>query len=389
MQTVYEVARGVKCSTFSTSSGVRECYFTIISSEGVTFKEATEELSQLYTDALMENGLDENTLQFTRFYLSDIVNDYNCLKESELFTLVQNGAVSCIQQSPICGGQLAMLVYHIKAEHGNTIIDKTSYETKKTFTRGENYSLLWTTNSCSKNYADSAMQTLGIFADLSLELRKHNMSIRDNTLRTWIYVRDVDNNYVGMVNARRELFNIVGLTSDTRYIASTGIEGCPLDPKCLVSLDSLSYGNVKKEQIVRMEAPENLNSTIQYGVTFERGLKIRFGDRAHLHISGTASIDNKGNILYTSDICKQAERTIDNIKALLSPHGASLKDMQYLIIYLRNPKHFPVVKDLLLRLIPENVPILPVKGPVCRPGWLIEIEGVAIITDKANFPPFL
>jgi len=48
-----------------------------------------------------------------------------------------------------------------------------------------------------------------------------------------------------------------------------------------------------------------------------------------------------------------------------------------------------VVKDLLLRLIPENVPILPVKGPVCRPGWLIEIEGVAIITDKANFPPFL
>jgi len=388
MQTLYEMARGVKCSTFSTSSGVSECYLTIISSEGITFKEATEELALLYTDALMENGLDENTLQFTRFYLSDVVNDYNCLKESELFNLVKNGAVSCIQQSPIFGGQLAMLVYHIKAEN-NTLIDKTSYGIHKTFTRGENYSLLWTAGSSSKLYADSAMQTLRIFADLSLELQKHNMSVRNNTLRTWIFVRDVDNNYAGMVNARRELFNIIGLTSDTRYIASTGIEGCAVDPQCLVSIDSLSYGNIKEEQIVRMEALENLNSTIQYGVTFERGLRIRFGDRSHMHISGTASIDNKGNILHVSDICKQTERTIENIKALLSPHGASLKDMQYLIIYLRNPKHFPVIKDLLSRLIPENVLLMPVEGPVCRPGWLIEMEGVAIITDKTKFPPFL
>lgn len=389
MQTVYEMARGVKCSTFSTSSGVSECYLTIISSEGITFKEATEELALLYTDALMENGLDETTLQFTRFYLSDIVNDFSCLKESQLFNLVQNGAVSCIQQSPIFGGQLAMLVYHIKAENNNTLIDKTSYGIQKTFTRGKNYSLLWTAGSCSKFYDDSAMQTLRIFADLSLELQKHKMNMRDNTLRTWIYVRDVDNNYAGMINARRELFNIIGLTSDTRYIASTGIEGSPVDPQCLVSVDSLSYGNVKEEQIVRMEALENLNSTIQYGVTFERGLRIRFGDRSHLHISGTASIDSKGNILHVSDICKQTERTIENIKALLSPHGASLKDMQYLIVYLRNPKHFPVIKDLLSRLIPENVPIVPVEGPVCRPGWLIEMEGVAIIADKTNFPPFL
>lgn len=388
MQTVFEMARGVKCNTFSTSSGVIECYLTILSSEGLSFKEATEELAVLYGDALIENGLDESTIQFTRFYLSDIVNDFSCLKDSELFNLVQNGAVSCIQQSPIYGGQLAMLVYHIKAENGFSF-EKTSFGIQKTFTKGRNYSLLWTANYTSKFYADSAMQTLRIFSDLSLELQKHQMNMRNNTLRTWIYVRDVDNNYAGMVNSRRELFNIVGLTSDTRYIASTGIEGCPLDPQCLVSIDSLSYGNIKEEQIIRMEAPENLNSTIQYGVTFERGLRVRFGDRSHLHISGTASIDNKGNILHVSDIYRQTERTIENIKALLSPHGASLKDMQYLIVYMRNPKHFPVIKDLLSKLIPENVPVMPVEGPVCRPGWLIEMEGVAIIPDVADFPPFL
>jgi len=388
MQTVYELARGVKCSTFSTSSGNSEYYLTLRSSEGNSFKDAVDELAGWYADVLSENDLDETTLQFTRFYLSDIVNDYSFLEKSDLFSMVKNGAVSCIEQSPVAAGQLAMLVYHIKASDGSSF-KKTSFGTKKVFTEFENYSLLWNAGFCTKIYPDSAMQTLRIFSDLSLDLRKHSMNLRDNTVRTWIYVKDVDNNYSGMVNARRELFNIVGLTSDFRYIASTGIEGGAVDPGCLVSVDSLSIGKIQEEQIVRMEALQNLNSTIQYGVTFERGTRIRFGDRSHLHISGTASIDNKGNILYTSDVIKQTERTIENINALLSPHGASLKDMQYMIVYLRNPKHFPLIKDLLAKLIPDNVAIVPVEGPVCRPGWLVEMEGVAIIPDDTEFPPFL
>lgn len=388
MQTAYELARGVKCTSFYSSSGITEYFVTILSSEGLSFKEATEELAKLYSDTTMENNLDGTTIQFTRFFLSDIANDFDCLKQSELFKMVQNGAVASIQQSPIVGGQLAMLVYHIKAANGSSM-KKTSYGIGKILTEGDNYSLLWTAGATSKLYADSAMQTLKIFSDLNLELQKHNMNLHDNTLRTWIYVRDIDNNYAGMVNARRELFNIVGLTSDFRYISSTGIEGSSVDPKCLILIDSLSYGNVKQEQIVRMEAPENLNSTIQYGVTFERGLRIRFGDRSHMHISGTASIDNKGNILHLNDVRKQTERTLENIKALLSHHGASLTDMQYLIIYFRNPKHYMIVKDLLDKLIPENVGIIPVEGPVCRSGWLIEMEGVAVIPDKTDFPPFL
>ena len=47
-----------------------------------------------------------------------------------------------------------------------------------------------------------------------------------------------------MVNTRRELFNIIGLTSDTRYIIHS--EGCAVDPQCLVSIDS-SYGNIKRQ----------------------------------------------------------------------------------------------------------------------------------------------
>jgi enamine deaminase RidA (YjgF/YER057c/UK114 family) len=215
------------------------------------------------------------------------------------------------------------------------------------------------------------------------------MDLRHNTIRTWIYVRDIDNNYAGMVNERRELFDKTGLTPQTRYIASTGIEGKSFDPHRLVSMDALNIGNIKEEQIIKMEALDNLSCTSVYGVTFDRGTRIRFGDRSHFYISGTASIDKNGNILYESDVRKQLDRTIDNVEALLEPHGAKLSDMMYLILYLRNPKHYPLLTDILNKRIPDNVSLITVEGPVCRPGWLVEMEGVGIISDETEYPPLL
>jgi hypothetical protein len=33
-------------------------------------------------------------------------------------------------------------------------------------------------------------------------------------------------------------------------------------------------------------------------------------------------------------------------------------------------------------------PVIIVEGAVCRPDWLIEIEGVAIIESNENYPIF-
>jgi enamine deaminase RidA (YjgF/YER057c/UK114 family) len=191
-----------------------------------------------------------------------------------------------------------------------------------------------------------------------------------------------------MVKARRELFERIGLTHETRYIASTGIQGLTVDTACLVSMDGLSMGNICEEQLVRIEAPENLRSTHMYGVTFERGTRVRFGDRSHLHISGTASIDPDGTVLFIGDVCNQLERTIDNVEALLASQGAKLSDMQYLILYMRDPKCYPRIEGILASRIPEETPIIVVEGPVCRPTWLVEMEGVGIIPDQNEFPSF-
>ncbi|MBN1576088.1 MAG: hypothetical protein JW913_06025 [Chitinispirillaceae bacterium] len=385
--------QNIKCSTFSSTSGARESFLTGVSSEGLPLREALDELAANYLAALQENGLDVSTQQFVRLFISDISNDQVWLLDSELYRIASKSAVSILEQGPLGNSEVGLLAYHIKSDDDTfrqeIISSDREYNNQCMLAKGQNYSLLWTTNFISiGGEFDPVKQTQDIFANLSASLHNQGMTIRNNMVRTWIFVRDVDNQYKGMVKARREYFETIGLTAKTRYIASTGIEGKSVDCGTLVTLDALSVQNIKEQQIVRMMALGNLSDTIKYGVTFERGFRIRYGDRSHIYISGTASIDAEGNTIYLSDIRKQTDRTLDNIEALLKPQGATMGDMQYLIIYLRNPKHWTQIQDILVTRIPDSVAVIPVEAPVCRPNWLIEIEGVGIIPDKTAFPIF-
>ncbi|NLD91411.1 MAG: hypothetical protein GX639_01960 [Fibrobacter sp.] len=392
MQTSYETQQRLKCSRFSTESGAEEYYIVATAREGISFFEAIDEIFALYEAALIENGLEQTTLQMIRFYLSDITNDFPKLAESALFNYVKNGAVSLVGQTPVNGGTLGIIAYHIKSNNGyfsqKVNNNLKNYKNQNVFSAGKNYSMVWNTCLVDNTSKNSEQQTVGIFDKTKSFLDNHSMTIRNNTVRTWIYCRDVDNNYAGMVKARRELFDTIGLTHKTRYIASTGIEGKTVDPGCLIVMDALSIENICEEQLIRIEAPENLSSTHHYGVTFERGTRVRFGDRSHLHISGTASIDPAGNILFPGDVRNQLQRTIDNVEALLASQNADLTSMQYLILYMRDPKSYPLIEDIISLRIPSDVPLIAVEGPVCRPGWLVEIEGVGIIHDNNEFPVF-
>ena len=49
----------------------------------------------------------------------------------------------------------------------------------------------------------------------------------------------------------------------------------------------------------------------------------------------------------------------------------------YLLVYLRDPADYTRV-DAYLRQHYADLPTLIVQGAVCRPAWLIEVEGVAV-----------
>jgi enamine deaminase RidA (YjgF/YER057c/UK114 family) len=192
-----------------------------------------------------------------------------------------------------------------------------------------------------------------------------------------------------MVRARRESFAEHGLTDKTRYLASTGILGMSHSPEKIVSVDSLSVGGLAPGQIVRMEALSHLWPTIHYGVTFERGLRVRFGDRSHLYISGTASIDTKGDVLHEGNAELQTRRAVENVRALLEVQSASLDDLAYVIAYVRNTHDRQRVAKVLDEELGLKVPLVFTEAAVCRPTWLMELEGVAITPDENTFPPFL
>lgn len=389
MTTLNLIEQGMKMNGFVTDSGAEEYVVAGISPEGLPLRESLDELASSYETALVEKGLDGSTQQFVRIMVSDAANEQETVLASNLYGLVRHGACSVIEQCPLDGGQVAILAYHIKsAEGGFRIESGIPKRGRSVRLQGRHYSMVWSPNFTCGTFPASEEQTGSILASLEASLATYGMSMAKNTVRTWIYVRDIDNNYGGMVKARREYFEAIGLTKQTRYIASTGIEGKTAERNALVSLDALSIGGLKEEQIIRMEAPRNMSSTIVYGVTFERGTRVRFGDRSHLYVSGTASIDKTGATVYLRDIRKQVERTFDNVEALLAPQGATMENLLYLMIYLRNPKHYPFIQDILAERLPESVPVLAVYAPVCRPEWLFEVDGMAVITDKTGFPVF-
>lgn len=384
----------VRGSSFGIKEGTEEIFLTISTKEGISFPHELESLYETYMMTMEKFGLSDETLIFSRFYISDIANQKEILRESDIFNALQYGAVSVIQQCPVYGGDINLLIYHIKQKDNRPLKKGIStYDTENrrngAIIHGTHYDLLWVANFYGIGPFDSYEQTSEIFHTFDKILKKYEMTLIDNVVRTWIYVRDVDNHYKGMVESRNDYFKKQGLTPETRYIASTGIEGSSKEVNSLVAFDAYAIKNLKSEQIVRMEALENMPPTDKYDVAFERGTRIRFGDRSHLHISGTASIDENGDIMYPSDVKRQTMRAIDNIKALLSPHGAKLDDMVYIIVYIRNFKDRKKVKGVLKKEIPSGIPYLLLEGAVCRPAWLVELEGIAIIPDSSDFPDYL
>lgn len=382
----------VSYSSFKSSTGNNEYFLVVKSEPGIPLNKALDKLFKAYKLALKKLNLSINTQVFCRFYLSDITNQKEELVSAKIYDLCKNGAYSIIQQCPLNGGGITLLAYHISNDHGfKKELIKFDDENWRNGVRvmGKNYDLYYTANFSGFGSLDSFEQTNEIFSAYNSFLNDNDMVLLKNAIRTWIYVRDIDNHYQGMVESRKDYFLEQGLTIKTRFIASTGIEAKLKELNSLVSMDTFSMTNIKTEQIVRMEALENLNPTSDYGVTFERGTKVLMGDRAHLFISGTASIDKQGQVLYPGDVKKQTEQTLENISALLKPHGATLKDMVYFIVYLRNITEFTKVIDVLKEKGFGSIPTVMVEGAVCRPTWLVEIEGIGIIPADNSWPKFV
>ena len=303
-----------------------------------------------------------------RYFLSDSTNQQPLMRQQK------NISVSLIQQQPLDGTKIAAWLYlqsgvEVKEQNGAVVVSHNGYQH------------LWKMGMV-KNQGDSARQTEELLTEYEAMLSKFNATLAENCIRTWFFVRDVDTNYHGLVVARRENFIQQGLTEKTHYISSTGIGGSPADTKALVQLGTYAITGLEPEQQHYLYAHTHLNPTYEYGVTFERGTVVEYGDREHVFISGTASINNKGEVVHVGDIVLQTQRMWENVEALLKEGETGWEDVMQIVVYLRDTADYEVVRQLFAERFP-HIPTVITLAPVCRPTWLVEMECIAV-KEKVN-----
>jgi enamine deaminase RidA (YjgF/YER057c/UK114 family) len=115
---------------------------------------------------------------------------------------------------------------------------------------------------------------------------------------------------------------------------------------------------------------------------------VSYADRRHVFISGTASINNKGEVMYPKDVEQQTRRMWENVEALLKEADCNYDDVPMIIVYLRDIADYSLVRRLFEERFPGK-PCIIVHAAVCRPGWLVEMECMAVkAQSKPEFPAF-
>ncbi len=355
----------IEAASFCPGTGVKEWHIMLHPNPKLTFEEQLRAISGAYLSYKAAALPEACNALFARCFMSDITNQAQPAEQAfrELFAGEGTAtALSLIGQPPLDGSKIALWVYLSSTPRSAAYTHHFSASRRKAG-------------------GDAEAQTRQLFEEYEQELAANGCTIERNCLRTWLFVRDVDVNYAGVVKGRRENFLTQGMNPQTHFIASTGIQGQSPSADEKVMMDAYAVGGLQRGQVQYLYAKTHLNPTYEYNVTFERGVSMLYGDRSHVLISGTASINNRGEILFPNDIVRQTQRMWENVEALLAEAGCTFADVAQMIVYLRDLADYERVRDLYEKRFP-SVPKVLLLASVCRPGWLIEMECMAIKAES-------
>lgn len=365
-----ELGVTAEIGAFKPEDGVPEWHVILhVAPRGEIFPQQLSRIYEAEARLLSEGECQGATPVMKRYFLSDSSNQVPLMRQEK------GVSISFIQQPPLDGSKVAVWLY---LQSGVDI----SHDGPTVVADHNGYRHLWHMGMTT-DHGTSFMQTDHLLREYEDVLARHGATLADNCIRTWFFVRDVDTLYDGMVKARLANFFDQGLTPKTHYIASTGIQGLPADQRALIQLGTYAITGLAPEQQRYLYALDHLNRTIEYGVTFERGTLVEYGDRAHAWISGTASIDNKGQVMHVGDIVRQTQRMWENVEALLAEAGMTMHDCGQIIVYLRDTADYDTVRRMFEEQYPD-IPTVITLAPVCRPAWLIEMECVGIASRTGN-----
>lgn len=356
----------VESSLFATAAGVQEAHLMIHATQpDGSFQQQLQAVRAACAKVLSQWGAALTPIM-KRYWLSDAANQEAYVRRSE----PDGCALSTVQQPPLDGTKVALWVYGMANVTVEMLAEGLVAARQGTFTH------LWLAQAIATG-DDSGMQTRHILQRYADQLGHNGCTLADHCVRTWFFVDDIDHQYADFVDGRNAVFDAQRLTPDTHFIASTGIGGRTANATARVMMDAYAVQGLQPGQVTHLYAPDHLNRTSDYGVRFERGTTVDYADRHQAFISGTASIDNQGRVVAPGDIRLQTQRMWQNVQALLAEADMDFGHVAQLLVYLRDPSDYAVVSRLFAQRFPAT-PHVILWAPVCRPGWLIEMECIAV-----------
>ncbi len=340
---------------------------------------------------LAQAGAEMTHVVLERAFFADFARDMESFQKIRQGAYEQAGmdesvfpAMTYLQQPPARPAQkVEMQIYAVLPKTPESVSVRTfnDYETgttSKLLTMGD-YKHLYIADIKGVNRADEGPVSFREQSDRMFEncrklLARHGAKFPE-VLRTWCYLWDIDNTYADFNISRNEFFEREGVN---RLPASTGIEATLWPLEAQVGMDLYALLNPQGAQVEVMHTP-TLNEADEYGSAFSRGMKIELPEKTVLHISGTASVDEKGDTVHLDDYVKQIDRMLVNVRELLAPHGATFEDVTQIATFLKKAEYLESYVNTLEEWGIRHIPNTFVETGVCRPNLLCEMEAICVL----------
>ena len=130
----------------------------------------------------------------------------------------------------------------------------------------------------------------------------------------------------------------------------------------------------KKFSEVKLVPDSYAHLNLSQGIIFEQ----------LLFISGQASVDERGVVVYPNDFEHQAEQAFANLNRVLSAGGSSMAEVLKVTIFVTEMRYFETIVAMRKKYFSAPYPadsIVEVKG-LFDPAAMIEIEALALRSSE-------
>jgi enamine deaminase RidA (YjgF/YER057c/UK114 family) len=238
------------------------------------------------------------------------------------------------------------------------------------------------------NGGNHRKQTETMFRRAEALLKSAGASYWD-VIRTWIYVEDILDWYDEFNKARNTCYTDFGLlgTGDIGCAeeiflpASTGIGG--KNNQGVSTIMDLLAVTKRENTGVKVQPLYGLRqrSPYRYGSAFSRAMSLVEGEEKWIFVSGTASIDEKGETVHIGDISSQVKHTVEVVNSLVHPEGASFSDLCEATVFLKRKSDFLLYQQTVESLGLSDIPAVCLVADVCWDELLFELDA-AFVTER-------